>query len=166
MAGYGVWVVCCGFLQAQKAAGEEIVGCDRVRLMLNGRALDRPRVLGKLRLQRDVCSKGSYFSDAVRECVDCRPCNSAASAVAGGGSFWLQLRRYSLLYAAAQCAKLTHWVSFIFCSCRRPVRPESTAAAAGRGAKGRAFRAPKGSTLWMDSAACRARRQGSCALAG
>ena len=66
--------------QAQKAAGEEIMGCDRVRIMLKGRALDLPRVLSKLRIQRDVCSKGSYFNDKDRQCVDCLPCNSEACA--------------------------------------------------------------------------------------
>ena len=66
--------------QAQRAAGGEIVGCDRVRFMLHARALNQPRVLRELRIQRDVCSAGSYFSDVERECIDCMPCSKAASA--------------------------------------------------------------------------------------
>ena len=73
-------------MQGEKAIGKSIIGCDRVRLMLNARKLGQPRVVSKLKFQRDVCSKGSYFSAEASECVDCKPCNNAAGVVSSGAA--------------------------------------------------------------------------------
>ncbi len=67
-----------------KHAGEQIVGCDRVRFMLHARALGLPRILRDLQIHRNVCGAGSYFSERQGECVACERCNKAAGAFRDG----------------------------------------------------------------------------------
>ena len=140
--------------QEEKAVGKSIIGCDRVRLMLNARKLGQPRVVSKLHFQRDVCSKGSYFSAEASECVDCRPCNNAASVASGAqpaiaraphGSEAGPLQQRCVLCSMVESSILPLTRSSV--ALVGPLtRPDNSSVDAGRGAPGDANRAPAVST--------------------